>query len=106
MEEVRAVAEGCPACEVVGATASTTARARYGNKEVPDVSFSGQTANMADIDTRTVELGRYFSPTEEEHRAGVCLIGDTLVQQLFLGVDPLGKRLRLGTDECVVIGVM
>src|SRR5439155_1409264 len=43
MEEVRAVAGGCPACEVVGATASTTARARYGNKEVPDVSFTGQT---------------------------------------------------------------
>ena len=36
-------------------------RARYGNKEVPDVSLSGQTANMADIDTRTVELGRYFT---------------------------------------------
>src|SRR5213082_2492639 len=35
MEEVRAVAEGCAACEVVGATASTTARARYGKKEAP-----------------------------------------------------------------------
>ena len=106
MEEVRAVAEGCPACEVVGATASTTARARYGNKEVPDVSFSGQTANMADIDTRTVQLGRYFTPTEAEHRAGVCLIGDTLVQQLFLGMDPIGKFIRVGSDELMVIGVM
>jgi len=106
MEEVRAVAGGCPACEVVGATASTTARARYGNKEVPDVSFSGQTANMADIDTRTVELGRYFTPTEAEHRAGVCLIGDTLVQQLFLGTDPIGKFIRVGNDELMVIGVM
>src|SRR5438874_5065721 len=106
MEEVRAVAEGCPACEVVGARASTTARARYGNKEVPDVSFSGQTANMADIDTRTVQLGRYFTPTEAEHRAGVCLIGDTLVQQLFLGRDPIGKFIRVGNDELMVIGVM
>ena len=106
MEEVRAVAGGCPACEVIGATASTTARARYGNKEVPDVSFSGQTANMADIDTRTVELGRYFTLTEAEHRAGVCLIGDTLVQQLFLGTDPIGKFIRVGNDELRVIGVM
>src|SRR5437764_13841860 len=39
LEEVRAVAEGCPACEVVGATASTTARARYGTKEITDVSL-------------------------------------------------------------------
>src|SRR5260370_7853368 len=102
MEEMRAVADGCPACEEVGATASTTAWARYGNKEVPDVSFSGQTANMADIDTRTVQLGRYFTPTEAEHRAGVCLIGDTLMQQLFLGMDPVGKTLPLRNNQPLV----
>jgi putative ABC transport system permease protein len=106
MDDMRAVATGCTACEEVGATASTTVRARYGNKEVPDVSFSGQTANMAEIDTRTVELGRYFTPTEAEHRSGVCLIGDTLLQQLFPGVDPIGKTLRVGNDELMVVGVM
>jgi putative ABC transport system permease protein len=106
IDDMRAVAEGCPACDEVGATASTSVRARYGNKEVPDVTFSGQTANMADIDTRAVELGRYFTPTEAEHRTDVCLIGDTLVQQLFLGMDPIGKTLRVGNDELMVIGVM
>jgi len=106
VDDMRAIANGCRACEEVGATASTTVRARYGNKEVPDVSFSGQTANMADIDTRTVELGRYFTPAEAEHRTNVCLIGDTLVQQLFLGMDPIGKSIRVGNDEFMVIGVM
>src|SRR2546422_619583 len=106
VDDMRAIANGCRACEEVGATASTTVRARYGNKEVPDVSFSGQTANMADIDTRAVELGRYFTPTEAEHRTNVCLIGDTLVQQLFLGMDPIGKTIRVGNDEFMVIGVM
>jgi len=106
MDDVRAVAEGCPACEVVGATASGSVHARYGNKEMADVSFSGQTANMADIDTRTVQLGRYFTPTEAEHHTGVCLIGDTLVQQLLPGVDPIGKNIRAGNDEFMVIGVM
>jgi len=106
VDDMRAIADGCPACEEVGATVSTTVRARYGNKEVPDVSLSGQTANMADIDTRTVELGRYFTASEAEHRTNVCLIGDTLVQQLFLGMDPIGKSIRVGNDEFMVIGVM
>jgi putative ABC transport system permease protein len=106
VDDMRAIADGCRACEEVGATASTTVRARYGNKEVPDVSFSGQTANMADIDTRAVELGRYFTPTEAEHRTDVCLIGDTLVQQLFLGMDPIGKSIRVGNEEFLVVGVM
>ncbi len=106
VDDMRAIADGCPACEEVGATVSTTVRARYGNKEVPDVSLSGQTANMADIDTRAVELGRYFTPSEAEHRTNVCLIGDTLLQQLFLGTDPIGKSIRVGNDEFMVIGVM
>jgi putative ABC transport system permease protein len=106
VDDMKAVAEGCAACEEVGATASTTVRARYGNKELQDVSLSGETASMVDIDTRSVEVGRYFTPTEAEHRANVCLIGDTLVQQLFLGVDPIGKNIRVGNDELLVIGIM
>jgi putative ABC transport system permease protein len=106
LDDVRALEEGCPTCEEVGATASASVKARYGDKESPDVNFYGQTPNMANIDTRTVELGRYFSSWESEHRTSVCLIGDTLVQRLFLGVDPIGKSIRVGNDQFMVIGVM
>ena len=106
IDDMQAVAERCNACAEVGATASTTIRARYGNKEVTDVNLSGNTPSMADIDTRTVERGRYFTESESDHRANVCLIGDTLVQQLFLGIDPLGKTLRVGNEEFTVVGIM
>jgi len=104
--DMEAVAEGCTDCEEVGATASSTVKARAGNKEVTDVNLYGQTANMADIDTRAVDLGRYFTPSEVEHHTAVCMIGDTLVQQLFTGRDPVGNAIRLGNDELLVIGVM
>src|SRR5258708_2888703 len=106
LEYMPAVAQGCLPCQEVGATASGSVHARYGNKEVADVNFYGQTPSMADIDTRTVEFGRYFTAAEAEHRANVCLIGDTLVQQLFLGMDPIGKSFRVGNDELMVIGVI
>jgi putative ABC transport system permease protein len=106
LDDMRAVAEGCPACEEVGASASASVRARFGNKELQDVSFYGQTSNMADIDTRAVEFGRYFTPSEAEHRTSVCLIGDTLVRRLFLGMDPIGRSIRVGRDEFVVVGIM
>ena len=106
LDDMRAVAEGCPACQEVGATASATVRARYGDKEAQDVSFYGQTPSMADIDTRAVEFGRYFSAAESERRTNVCLIGDSLVQKLFVGVDPIGRSIRIGNDEFVVIGIM
>jgi putative ABC transport system permease protein len=105
-DDVRAVAEKCASCEEVGATASVTVRARYADKEAQDVTLTGLTANMVDIDTRSVETGRYFTPSEAEHRADVCLIGDTLVQRLFPGVSPLGRTLRVGNDELTVIGTI
>jgi putative ABC transport system permease protein len=106
LDDVRAVTEKCSACDEVGATVTSPVRARFGDKEVQDVNLSGVTASMADIDTRAVELGRYFTQSEVDHRAAVCLIGDTLVQQLFGGADPLGETVRIGTDEFRVIGTM
>jgi putative ABC transport system permease protein len=106
IEDVRAIEEKCTACDEVGASATTPVRARFGDKEVQDVNLSGVTASMADIDTRTVALGRYFTPSEAEHRAAVCLIGDTLVQQLFGGADPIGQTIRVGSDEFRIVGTM
>ena len=106
LDDMAAMAEGCSACQEVGASASASVRARSGDREVQDVSLYGQTASMADIDSRTVELGRYFTPSEAEHRANVCLIGDTILRELFLGIDPVGRSLRIGNDEFIVIGVM
>jgi putative ABC transport system permease protein len=106
LDDMRAIAEGCSACDEVGASASASVQARSGDKELQDVNLYGHTANMADIDTRSVEFGRYFTSSEAEHHAAVCLIGDTLVQQLFLGTDPIGKSLRVGNDELMVVGVM
>jgi len=106
MDDVRAIQEGCPACAEVGATASASVKARHEDKESTDVNYYGQTANMTSIDTREVQYGRYFTSWEADHRASVCLIGDTIVQRLFLGLDPIGKTLRIGNDEFTVIGVM
>ena len=106
IDDMAAVAEGCTACGEVGASASASVRARFADKEQQDVTLYGQSANMADIDTRTVEIGRYFSPSEAEHKTNVCLIGDTIVRELFLGRDPLGRSIRIGSDEFLVIGIM
>src|SRR5438874_4799141 len=108
LDDVRAIADRCNACEEVGASATATGRirARFGGREVQDVNFYGQTANMIDIDTRGVDYGRYFTPAEAEHKVSVCIIGDTLVQQLFLGASPIGKTIRVGNDELTVVGVM
>ena len=102
--DYQAVAESCSSCDAVGASVDLTTHVRYEKNELVDIDIIGHTANMVDIDTRTVEQGRYFTPVEDEHGANVCLIGATLLEQLFPSLDPIGKVIRIGTDEFQVIG--
>lgn len=105
LEDMRAIAERCPDCQAVGAQAQTSRSSRYQDRELQDTVIIGQTAGMADIDTRTIQEGRYFTPMEDERGANVCLIGARLAEEFFSGLDPLGRKVRLGKEEFTVIGV-
>ncbi len=104
LDDMRAIAASCRSCRRVGASVASQTRVRAGNRELTDASLIGQTASMADIDTRTVELGRYFTPGEDRRGARVCVIGDGIAEELFPGLDPVGRTLRAGNTELLVIG--
>ncbi|MDX1984477.1 MAG: ABC transporter permease [Bryobacteraceae bacterium] len=106
IEAVAHLAGHCRHCELVGASGSTTGRARFLDQELRDISIIGHTPNMYSIDTRTVELGRYFTETEEARSSPVCLIGDTVRQQLFPALDPLGRTIHIANVDCLVIGAL
>lgn len=105
MSDYIALTESCVNCTTTGASGTAQGRARRGNEELQDVSIVGQTASMATIDSRTVELGRYFTDVEDEKATYVCVIGRTLSDQLFGGDDALGRVVRLADQEFTVIGV-
>jgi putative ABC transport system permease protein len=106
MDDVRALAETCHDCQEVGASVQGTARAQYADKELNDITFIGHTANMVDIDSRVVERGRYFTESENQRSAYVCVIGDDLSQQLFLGVDPIGHVIKIDNQEFTIAGTI
>ena len=103
-DDYRAVAEGCAECTEVGASGTFTAKVRSGTNEVPDINIIGHTSNMSNIDTRTVEQGRYFTNTEDEHGIAVCVVGDKVANLLYPFTDAVGKVIRIGNDEYHIIG--
>jgi len=103
-EDIQALAEGCPHCQAVGATISTSVTLRYKNHELDDTTLYGHTPTMATIDTRTVLLGRYFTEVEDRHASDVCLIGDRVAQEFFPDADPIGRVIRAGNGEFTVVG--
>ena len=50
--------------------------------------------------------GRYWTRAEQEAGKAVCLIGNTVRQNLFRGANAVGARIRLGNVSCDVIGVL
>ncbi|MEZ4226622.1 MAG: ABC transporter permease [Polyangiaceae bacterium] len=75
----------------------------YGNAKIQVVGADG---NYFDVRNFSVERGRVFTPSEEQVKAKVCLIGQTAVEKLFGNVDPVGRFLRVGKYPFRVVGTL
>jgi putative ABC transport system permease protein len=54
----------------------------------------------------SLKAGRQFSDSELRAGAAVCIVGNTVRQKVFGGLDPLGSRIRLGKLSFQVIGLL
>jgi putative ABC transport system permease protein len=54
---------------------------------------------------RFVSQGRFLTESDVEHAADVLVIGDDVREKLFPREDPLNKRIQLGHDSYLIIGV-
>jgi len=104
LDDMRAVAEACQDCQYTGGSLTGTVRVQYRDKELNDISLIGYTPNMADIDSRTVNRGRYFTESENSRYAYIGLIGDDIVEQLFAGINPVNQVIRLDNQEFTIVG--
>jgi putative ABC transport system permease protein len=53
-----------------------------------------------------IARGSAFSQDDVDHAANVCLLGQTVVTNLFGSEDPIGKTIRVQQLPCRVIGVL
>ncbi len=95
----------CQTCLDVGAQSDNSMNLKHEGRETFGTRISGVTANMADIEDKTIDEGRYIAPHEVDHAALVCVIGAELKEKLFEGRDPIGKTLKIGDTPMKIIGV-
>ncbi len=78
----------------------------YGNNNYPSQA-QGVNTQYLDIRQRKVAQGEMFTEEDVKNAAKVCVLGKTLVDNLFpAGTDPLGKVIRFGKIPMTVIGVL
>jgi putative ABC transport system permease protein len=105
MVERRLVEANCRSCAAVGAQADQTAQVKAGRRKLGGVEVTGYTANADAMLNLDLESGRFFNPTEEAHSAAVAVIGADIKDEIFAGVDPIGRTLYVHGYPMRVIGV-
>ena len=105
MTECRLVEASCESCSAVGAQASRTALVKAGRRKLGGVEVTGYTANVDSMLNLDLDSGRFFNPTEATHATAVAIIGADVKDELFPGVDPLGRTLQVQGYPVRVIGV-
>ena len=50
--------------------------------------------------------GREFSAEEEATGSPVCIIGQTIIREVFAGADAINQKMRVNGFNCTVIGVL
>ena len=66
----------------------------------------GTTPEYLDVRQWGLEAGRIFEPGEMSGAGKVCVVGQTVVRQLFGNADPLGQVIRIKRVPFTVIGVL
>ena len=70
------------------------------------VQLQGTLPEIEKTTTEVLMAGRWFSQSESDEKANVCLIGSSVVDTYFPYTDPVGEELDIGGTPFRVIGVL
>lgn len=104
LEDVEALREELQGLKVAPTTNTTQTLIR-GNVN-HDVSVTGTSNEYFYVFNWQLDRGRFFEDEEEEFSQTVCVIGQTVVRNMFGRADPMGETLRVGRSFCTVVGIL
>ena len=106
-QDADAILKECPS--VAWATPIVRARAQvvYGNRNWVPTYVYGTSPSFLEIrDWTEMAEGEAFSDHEVLNSSKVCMVGQTIVRELFGGQSPIGKHVRIRNVDFKVIGVL
>ena len=105
-EDALAIAEHCPAVRAVsaGLEIDFNVTAKYRGEEMQSPQFRGVPPDDETISHANIKEGRWFSDSECQHRADVCVIGNAVIEALFPNESPIEKSIEVNGHRFRVIG--
>ncbi len=103
--EYEYIKDNCQLCWQVGAQINGGATITQTGIEMPSVRVMGITANMADIEDKTISEGRFMTDDESTRITNVAVIGYDVREKFFPSGSPIGQELKVRGVPLTVIGV-
>lgn len=105
MGDAEAIQRECPAVLYVAPVLGGVAQVVYGSQNW-STNVTGTTSNMLYVRDWHLVEGRPFTDEEIRSAAKVCLLGQTVVDNLFGDVNPVGHVIRIKKIPFTVIGLL
>jgi putative ABC transport system permease protein len=104
-KDAEAIKSECPSVLDVSPTLGGVGQIIYSNQNWT-TQVMGVTPNMLDIRDWIIVSGRPFTDEDVENATKVCLLGQTVITNLFGDLDPIDKIIRIKGIPFKVIGVL
>lgn len=105
LNDVQAIMEQVPLIKRLTPNVDGRLQIIYGGENWA-TSYRGVAPDFLHIRRWDLSLGQFFTQADVDQAAPVCVLGQTVVDNLF-GIDnPVGKTVRIQTLPCFVVGVL
>src|SRR6267154_5945030 len=95
----------CETCTAVGATTGQGTKFEQDGKTFFGGIIFGVTANMAEIEDKTMSDGRFIQPEDVEHSRLVTVLGADIKDKFYPDADAIGKEFKVAGLPMRVIGI-
>lgn len=103
--DARAMVNECPSVELAASVVRSSGQIVYGNQNWSTL-LMGTTSELFVIREWPVVEGRSILQSDNDGAAKVCVVGRTIVKNLFGQDDPLGKMIRIKKVPFTIVGVL
>jgi putative ABC transport system permease protein len=105
MDDAKALARDCPSVQAVAPSSRGGAQIVFGNNNWA-TNIQGTTPDYLNIRDIGVQNGASFTQQDVDSDAKVALLGQTVVDNLFNGDDPIGQVIRIKHVPFTVVGTL
>ena len=105
LADAEAVRKECSSVQMAAPVLNGVAQIVYGNQNW-STSVIGTTPGMLEVRDWSLSAGRIFTDDDVRNASKVALVGQTVVNNLFRNVNPVGQIIRIKNIPFSVIGVL